>query len=136
MTRRMLVALPLLCADLLPAQEDPENKTEGLRNGRWWKEQQFTAKLYYLLGIMDGAGYVLAKPNFKTRDFSIAESLRIFNVKYEELIAEIDKFYSSEILNARIPVTAVLTFINKKATGTPEVGLQNYIAELRRRWNQ
>ena len=68
---------------------------------------------------------------------SQSQNLSAFSMlRYEELIAEIDKFYSSEILNARIPVTAVLTFINKKATGTPEVELQNYIAEMRRRWNQ
>jgi len=137
MMRRTWLALLFLSAGPLVAQEDAEGlKTQGLKNGRWWAEQRTENKIYYLVGVMDGAGYILTRPNFKTNEPSVAEALRVYQIKTIELVVEIDRFYNSEILNAPIPVTAVLAFINKKATGTPEAELQKYTAELRRRWNQ
>jgi len=93
----------------LNGQEDSDGqKTEGMRNGRWWKAQEFVAKYHYLVGVMDCAGYVLTKPDFKTKN-SVAESLRVYNIRYREIVDEIDKFYSSEALNARVPVAAAVT---------------------------
>jgi hypothetical protein len=106
MARCAWLALVMFLPTILVAQEEGEgSRTQGLRNGRWWVEQRPENKLYYLVGVMDGAGYILTKPNFKTNEPSVAESLRIYKIRYSEVAVEVDRFYASEVLNAPIPVT-------------------------------
>ena len=97
--------------------------TAGVRNGRFWTSLGRNEKLYYLVGLNEGASVA-----------SVADGAPYFpgGASFGETEDGIDQFYA-EPANARISVLDALRVFTMKVKGATPARLEAELATLRRR---
>lgn len=89
------------------AEESDRYYTDNHINGRFWKTMEFTEKLYYLYGMVDGVTIISdakpifdeannIKPSVSTMILSQTGRFFIPRGSYKEIVKFIDKYYSKK----------------------------------------
>jgi len=121
----IFVALPLM------AGEDSDQKTSGLLNGRAWATLSRLAKDAYLAGLMDGVFITTRtlKAEQQPPEFTLSGNLGLL-----EVARQIDLFYADPS-HLPIPILWSFTYVVKKSRGVTPTELDEYLASLKKQFN-
>ena len=121
----LFAGLPLLAGD------ENDQKTSGLLNGRAWATLSRLAKDAYLAGLMDGV--FIATKTLKAEqqppEFTLSGNLALL-----EVARQIDLFYADPS-HLPIPILWSFTYVVKKSRGATTAELDDYVASLRKQFN-
>ncbi|HVN78510.1 MAG TPA: hypothetical protein VMW38_05885 [Terriglobia bacterium] len=117
--------LPLLAGD------DGDQKSSGLLNGRAWATLSRLAKDAYLAGLMDGVFITTKtlKAEQQPPEFTLSGNLALL-----EVARQIDLFYADPS-HLPIPILWSFTYVAKKSRGATAAELDDYVADLRKQFN-
>ena len=119
-----IVSIAVLLVSVLSAAD--LNHTDGMINGRAWREFHEAVKAGYLIGLSEGSEVVATVATGGTKKADLLPS----KLNYGEISAALDLFYK-ERTNAPIPVALAVGYVKRKAEGASEAELKQIEAELR-----
>ena len=121
----LCAVLPLLAGDV------NDQKTSGLLNGRAWATLSRLAKDAYLAGLMDGVSTTTRtlKAVEQPAELTLSGNLALL-----EVARQIDLFYADPA-HLPIPIVWAFTYVVKKSRGATATELEDYVASLRKQFN-
>ena len=121
----LLAVLPLLTDD------NGDQKTSGLLNGRAWATLSRLAKDAYLAGLMDGVSTTTRtlKASEQPPELTLSGNFVLL-----EVARQIDLFYADPA-HLSIPIVWAFTYVVKKSRGATATELEDYLASLKKQFN-
>ena len=108
-------------AEVKPPDTAP-TETNGLYNGRFWKQLAAGEKIMFVVGFTNGIG-ITNVPN--------AEAYVPAKLTNNEIVGGLDRFYL-EPENLLIPLSLSVVILSQKASGAEPALIDSLIAEVRR----
>lgn len=106
-----------------PQTAGPTGSDEGVNNGRTWKSLNWTAKVFYVEGFLDGM--TAAEPSLEKTGEYVARTT------VGELVAGIDDIYNRPE-NARLMVIIAIRVFTMKVHGVSPALIEERLAHYRR----
>ena|ERR1700735_4826560 len=131
------IATILMCAGSFCSGQGfpPNQRTDGLHNGRFWLATPQNYKGVYVSGFMDSlvlcrVADLSAEKKPDDNQSSLIASMLTSTATIGESVESLDNFYS-EPANRPIPIAFAMNWVQMKRNGTSEAVLKEYETKLR-----